>query len=166
MNKLRRFCKFTLLVGCFWVTCSQAGQLEMTFTEPDSFTDIRSGFNSPRYSAEDIAANLEKYLTKLAQRLPDDYKLIINFTDIDLAGDALGYDIRVVTERYPPRLAFFYQLLDENSQVILESNDNIRDFAFMSNRSLKHKNSTLGFEKKLLDDWFKNTFKELVKKDN
>jgi hypothetical protein len=147
-------------MGCLWVTSSHCAELEITFTKPDTYTDIRSGFDGPNYSAQDIATNLEKHLTRLAKKLPDEYQLKMDVTDIDLAGDTRRHNMRVVTERLPPRLAFSYSLLDANDQVLIQSNENIRDFAFMSNRSLRLKGDPFGHEKKLLSDWFKKLFQK------
>ena len=143
---------------------AQAAKLNITFSNPKSYTDIRPAFDGMQYSTEDITSNIEKYLTTLAEKLPQNYLLKMNVTDIDLAGDTRGQNIRLVMQHFSPRLAFSFQLLDENSQVLLETTENIRDSAFMSNQSLKHKNDFLGYEKKLLDDWLKETFSTLLNK--
>jgi hypothetical protein len=137
---------------------AQGAMLDITFSKPDTYTDIRSAFSGPRYSIKDITSNLEKYLTRLADKLPPTYVLKMNITDIDLAGDTRGQNTRIVMQMFSPRLAFDYQLLDENNQVVLENTESIRDSSFMDNQSLRYKNEFLGYEKKLLDDWSRETF--------
>ena len=137
---------------------AQGAVLDITFSKPDTCTDTRSALYGLRYSTEDMTSNLEKYPTKLADKLTPTYTLKMNITDIDLAGDTRGQNLRIVMQVSLPRLAFNYPLLDKNNQVISEDIENIRDNSFMSNQSLKHKNEFLGYEKKRLDDWFRETF--------
>jgi hypothetical protein len=66
---------------------AQAAKLDMTFSKPEAYTDIRPAFDGIQYSAEDTTSNLEKYLIKLAKKLSHNYRLTMNVTDIDLAGN-------------------------------------------------------------------------------
>jgi hypothetical protein len=59
-------------------------------------------------------------------------------------------------------MEFSYQLLDSNSKVVLADEVKLKDMNFMSNSQLKYRNKPLGYEKKMLDDWFKTTFKALI----
>jgi hypothetical protein len=65
-------------------------------------------------SKDDITSNIEKHLTKLAEKLPQRYLLKMNVTDIVLEGDTQSQDIPLVMQRFPPRLANSDELLDEN----------------------------------------------------
>jgi hypothetical protein len=62
---------------------------------------------------------------------------------------------------FSPRLVLSYPLLDENSLVVLENTENIRDSVFTSNQSLRHK-MTSWVKKKRLDDWLKVAFATLL----
>jgi hypothetical protein len=62
---------------------AQAAKLDMTFSKPEAYTDIRLAFDGIQYSAEDITSNLEKYLINLAKKLSQNYRLTMNVTDID-----------------------------------------------------------------------------------
>lgn len=146
------------------VHSAQSAELALTFNQPEQYTDIREGFSGPQYNYEDIFRIFEKHLGKLASKLPNNYQLVMQVTDIDLAGDIAGGDIRVVTHPFSPRIAFSYQLLDADQVVVVEGKENIRDSAFMTNRSLRYKSDPLGYEKKLFDDWFKERFTTLLAK--
>lgn len=147
----------------------QAAKVELKFNKPDKFVDIRAGdANQARYR-EDVFYNIEKHLNKLAAKLPEDYTLKVEVNDLDLAGDVRfsgGRALRVISEPFAPRIAFSYQLLDGNDAEVSQGSENIRDTSFMTLRSLRHKRENLGFEKSLLDDWFKDTFPSLIAKNN
>jgi hypothetical protein len=107
----------------------------------------------------------EKHFAKLAESLPEDQLLKIEVTDVDLAGDtnAAGINrVRIIKELYIPRMEFSYQLLDANSKVVLADEVKLKDMNFMSNSQLKYRNKALGYEKKMLDDWFETTFESLI----
>jgi hypothetical protein len=38
---------------------AQAAKLDMTFSKPEAYTDIRLAFDGIQYSAEDITSNIE-----------------------------------------------------------------------------------------------------------
>ena len=57
---------------------------------------------------------------------------------------------------------YYYQLIDAKGKVVVSDEVVLRNRSFMSSSNLKYRNQALGHEKKMLDDWFKNTFKELV----
>lgn len=140
---------------------AQAATVEVTFTEPKSYADMRAGEQNSHQFKKDVFYNIEKLLTKLAEDLPEEQVLKIEFTDIDLAGDIDMFDarlFRVVKSMYPPRLAFNYQLMAKDKSVIKQGVENIRDTAFMMHESLRYKNEMFGYEKQLLEKWFKTTF--------
>jgi len=46
---------------------------------------------------------------------------------------------------------------------VIKSDDVVvKDMNFMSGSSLKYRNKSLGYEKKMLDEWFNETFKEMI----
>lgn len=140
---------------------AQAATVEVTFTEPESYVDMRAGEKNSYQFKKDVFYNIEKLLTKLAAGLPEEQVLKIEFTDIDLAGDIDMFDarlFRVVKSMYPPRLAFNYQLLSKDKSVLMQGDENIRDTGFMMNASLRYKNEMFGYEKQLLEKWFKASF--------
>lgn len=138
----------------------QAASVEVKFTEAKKFADIRSGEENHHQFTENVFYNIEKLITKLAADLPEEQVLKVEFTDIDLAGDIDMFNarlFRVVKNMYPPRLAFNYQLIAKDKSIIKQGEENIRDTTFMVHESLRYKNEALGYEKHLLEKWFKAT---------
>ncbi|MGJ8691015.1 MAG: DUF3016 domain-containing protein [Thalassotalea sp.] len=139
-----------------------AAGLEITFADPENFADMRPGEENKTQFVENVFYNIEKELTKLAEQLPEDQLLKIDVSDIDLAGDISMHNanlFRLVKTMFPPRLAFTYQLIDKNKMVLKSGEENIRDTSFMTNQGLKYKRDAFGYEKQLLAQWFKDTFK-------
>ncbi|MCI2284941.1 DUF3016 domain-containing protein [Colwellia sp. MSW7] len=60
---------------------------------------------------------------------------------------------------------FSYQLIDANGSVMLTDDVILKDMSFMMGASLRYRQESLGYEKKMLDDWFFDTFKEQLVKN-
>jgi hypothetical protein len=156
----------TLLTASFLFTLNAfAASSEVTWTDYKSYRDIDSGNEGRKQFRERIFNDLEKHLAKLAATLPADQVLKFDVTDVDLAGDtnAAGINrMRIIKQVYSPRMNFSYQLLDVEGKVIQSDDVVLKDMNFMSGSSLKYRNTSLGYEKKMLDDWFEDTFKTLI----
>ncbi len=146
-----------------------AATSEVTWTDYKKYRDIHPGNESRKHFRERTFKNLEKHFTKLAEKLPKGQVLKLDVTDVDLAGDTHVGGInrmRIVKEIYSPRMAFSYQLVNADGSEILADKEVLRDMSFMSTSSLKYRHDSLGYEKKMLDDWFKDTFKDyIIKKE-
>lgn len=155
---------FLLITSALFTTNVIAAEAEVTWGKYKEFRDIKSADGGDTQFREIVFSNLEKHFTQLAETLPEKQKLIIKVTNVDLAGDthiAGVRDIRVVKHGYPPRMSFSYQLIDSDGSVLLSGDADIKDLNFITNSRLKYRNDSFGHEKKMLDDWFKDTFSEL-----
>ncbi len=156
----------TLLSAGFLLSPSAfAASSEVTWTDYKSYRDIDSGNEGRKQFRERTFKDLEKHFAKLAATLPGDQVLKIDVTDVDLAGDtnAAGINrVRIIKQIYSPRMNFSYELLDATGKVIKSEEVTIRDMNFMSGSNLKYRSKSLGYEKKMLDDWFNDTFKALI----
>ena len=144
-----------------------AASSDVTWTDYKSYRDIDAGNENRKSFRERIFKDFEKHFAKLAATLPEGQVLKIDVTDVDLAGDTHAAGInrtRIVKQIYMPRMNFSYQLLDGDGKVIQADEVVVKDMNFMSGNSLKYRNKSLGYEKKMLDDWFDKTFKELIVK--
>ncbi len=144
-----------------------AATSEVTWTDYKKYRDIDSGDESRKHFRERTFSNFEKHFAKLAERLPEGQVLKIDVTDVDLAGDthAGGIDrLRIVKEIYFPRMNFSYQLVNADGSVKKDDTVVLKDMSFMMSSNLKYRHNSLGYEKKMLDDWFFKTFKELIVK--
>jgi hypothetical protein len=139
----------------------QAATVEVTWTEPDSYRDVFSAQeNRKSFRARTFAA-LDKHFNKLAAQLPAEQRLKINVLDVDLAGDTRfgGINrIRMVKELYFPRIKFSYQLTNADGGELNRAEVNLKDMGFMSGSRLRYRNDSLGYEKRMLDVWFADTF--------
>jgi hypothetical protein len=140
-----------------------AATSEVTWTDYEKYRDIRAGNNNRKSFRERTFKSLEEHFSKLAEKLPEGQVLKIEVTDVDLAGDTLagGMDrIRIVKEIYSPRMNFSYQLVNADGSEILKDEIVLKDMNFMRSSQLKYRNDSLGYEKKMLDDWFYDVFEE------
>lgn len=163
MNKLNKV--LLLMLALFMsLQVSAMAKVEVTWTNPEKYVDIKDSFNGYQTTKEDAFYNIEKVLNKLAKKLPDGYLLKLDVTDLDLAGETHSQNIRVVRDMFPPRIKFSYELLDGGDNILLKKSENIRDTSFMQHVSLMNRNSAFGFEKQLIEDWFKDNFSDLLVK--
>jgi hypothetical protein len=157
-----------LLVGMLmilFITKSNAADAEVTWTNSDKYRDIRSGFDNRKRFKERTFTSFEQHFSVLAEKLPQGLLLKIDVTDIDLAGDVRfdsNRQIRVVKDIYFPRLKFSYELLNVDKSLVTSGDINLKDMSFMLNNNLRYRNKALGYEKRMLDNWFKNTFRHMV----
>lgn len=147
-----------------------AATSEVTWTDYKKYRDIQPGNENRKYFRERTFKNFEKHFTKLAETLPEGQILKIDVTDVDLAGDTHVGGInrlRIVKDIYFPRLTFSYQLVNAvDGSEIVAAKVKLKDMNFMMSSNMRYRNDSLGYEKKMLDAWFEETFKEhIVKKE-
>ncbi|MDX2369123.1 MAG: DUF3016 domain-containing protein [Colwellia sp.] len=142
-----------------------AATSEVTWTDHEKYRDIHPGSEGRKHFRERTFKNFEKHFAELAVNLPENQVLNINVTDVDLAGDTHSAGInqlRIIKDIYYPRMNFSYELVNADGSIITSGEIVLKDMNFMMGSNLKYRNKSLGYEKKLLDDWFSDTFKELV----
>jgi len=135
---------------------------EVEFVHPEKFTDA----GTPRQYVDRDAnlANLKAHIVKQAAALlPAEDRLAVTVTDVDLAGEFEAWqpysrEVRIVKERYPPRIDFSFRLTGPGGAVLKEGARSIRDTGFMSGPSLGYGGDNLRYEKVMLDDWFAKEF--------
>lgn len=133
------------------------------FNEPDKFTDVAAHFNggTDKYYLETLTEHLQKVA---ARRLSPGQRLEVTFTDIDLAGDFIPsdpklMDVRVIKDIYIPRQVLFFRLLDSDGKVIKEGERKLTDLNFMNNIGIVDRNLPLFYDKALLTEWVRKEFK-------
>jgi len=131
------------------------------FIEPDSFVDFKAGENDWLDFDETVLEHFQQHITKLAKELPDDTKLTIHITNLDLAGrlEWVGHGrIRIFEQRYSPAIAFDYELVRDET-FLAQGHASLRNTAFLSSANNRDKFKALGFEKRLFTKWFNATLK-------
>lgn len=138
----------------------QAAQVEVKWSNPDKYTDIKAGEGHRKKFQEQTFKTLDAHFAKMAKMLPEQQQLIIKVTNLDLAGD-VNYGmkrIRIIKDIFTPRMKFSYQLLNADKAVVKSEDVALNDMGFLMHNNLKYRNESLAYEKKMLDDWFRKTF--------
>lgn len=154
---LRLLPMLTLLTLPAFATAADPVTVE--FPGAERYTDVRDRWVRTAPERNLNLKALRRHLEKAAaRRLPPGETLTIRFTDIDLAGDyntpltGPGQDIRVITDLYPPRLAFDWERRSSDGAVIASGSESLRDFGFLSHGA-QRRSERLAFERRLLDGW-------------
>jgi len=134
------------------------------FVEPETFTDIRTGFLRTNVDNNSHLRALHRHLVrKAATYLAPGQTLHIAVTDIDLAGDHTPHsnpallDIRTVSNLYPPRMSLNYTLSDASGAVVRTGEAKLKDLGFDigSGGSVS---DPLRYDKRMLDKWLRSEF--------
>lgn len=142
-----------------------AATSEVTWTDYEKYRDIHPGSEGRKKFRERTFKNFEEHFAKLAENLSEGQMLKINVTDVDLAGDTRSRginELRVVKEIYFPRMNFSYELVNTDGTIAKSDKIVLKDMNFMMGGNLKYRNKPLSYEKKMLDGWFYDTFRDLV----
>jgi hypothetical protein len=151
----------TLVFATLAPTSSFAG-VNVRFIAPERFTD--AGSNGFRSADEGTLATFRAYLQRLGDRfLALGQNLTIDILDIDLAGDyepwrggSLG-DVRIMRDITPPRFRLRY-VLTEKGKRARSGEETLTDINYQMNPSGRFGSDRYGYEKALLDDWFRRMF--------
>jgi hypothetical protein len=146
---------------------ASAGRVSVRFHEPEKFTDLkeRATDHENEEGREHFLPLFEKHLQNRAPAfLADGQQLAVTFTNIDLAGDfepgrgPVHSDVRIVRDRYVPRLEFAFKLTDASGTVVKEGARKLLDGSFLI-RGAGMDTDSLRYEKTMLDDWMRKEFR-------
>jgi len=142
------------------------GRVNIEWQDPKSYTDIRPSNQSKKRFQESTFKKLEKFMEKLATKLPEGQHLNLVVTDLDLAGHVWpGHmagmsntqDVRVIKRVDFPRINFSYTLLDSNGETVKAGEETLKDMSFQEHHLGRFKSDGLRYEKNMLERWFKKT---------
>ncbi|EGN75317.1 Protein of unknown function (DUF3016) [Idiomarina sp. A28L] len=149
-----------------------AAEVEVTWHEPGSYKDIRSGEgNQERYQKRIMEAFDAKF-SELASKLPEDQRLHITVTDVDLAGSVVLRDVggtmqeyRIIENMDYPYMELSYTLYDADGHVVLQAEkERIRGNQVpgqgLSTAERRRGSNLIEYESAMLDRWFRNTFEQ------
>lgn len=149
------------IVALFNIDSAYAGMSEVKWKNTEKYKDIRAGNEHQKHFEKRIFSAFEKHFLKLSEQLPKGQLLKIEVTNVDLAGD-VRFDsmneIRVVKDTYPPRLTFSYKVFNSDKTVAQSGDVNLKDLGFLMGATIRYRNRSIPYEKRMLDKWFKNTF--------
>ena len=151
---LRRYAALALLSLMLAATAQAAGRAEVSWVEPERFVDIgRNGVDRDR-----TLRTLGEHIAKLAGQLPDGQVLKLQVTDVDLAGEVepLSWNqLRILRGRADwPQMSLRFSLAGSDGRVLDSGEARLSDMAYL----MRTRDGDLGYEKRMLDDWFKARF--------
>lgn len=159
---------FLLLAGCAAAgpVDESVSRISVAFIEPEKFTDARRAELEPTSSG--ILRELEKFLIETGARyVPEDMKLNIRVTNIDLAGDFELFrgpqadHVRITKGLYPPHVVLEFELVDAAAKEVAKAGKrDLTDIDYQS-RSAYPKEDYLRYEKDILRDWLRAEFSDL-----
>lgn len=137
------------------------GPVQVRWDDPAKFTEIAFSGNRWEAARGNWVQELAQHLAEQAgPRLQPGQRLQVTFTDIDLAGDYEPWrgprmsDVRLLRELYPPKISLSYQLSEAGGQLLHSAEQVLSDPGFLhSGGSLRYRNDSLRYEKRLLDRW-------------
>lgn len=157
------------VVGVRAADTKVAPRVDVTFVEPEKFTDAADGPRGTDFGRE---GNLEELKSYLIQRgnsyVSEGQKLSVSITDVDLAGEiepwrsGSAQDVRIVKDIYPPRIQLSYKLVDASGATIKEGKRSLTDLTFSMNINPNRSDPRV-YEKRLLDDWLRSDFPKAKK---
>jgi hypothetical protein len=134
-----------------------AGEAIVKWHDFNDYRDVRATNQAKGSYHKQIASSIEKHAIKLAEQLPKGYKLNLEITDVDLAGDVSyrgANEIRVVKPIHFPQLTLNYSLMNETGKEIGKGNDiKLKDMSFMDKIKMG-RDESFYYEKRLLTEWF------------
>jgi len=147
----------------------QAAQVNLNWQQPENYRDIEAGnLGSNIKYQQRVIDQLGEYIQEAADKyLAPDQRLNMTITDIDLAGDVRYFftrfpeGVRVVSDVYFPSIEFSYELLDGNNKLVISGEENVKDMGFLFSGTHMVRNAPLGYEKRMIDNWFRETFSKL-----
>ena len=134
-------------------------RISIAFIEPEKFTDARRAELEP--TSTGIVGELQKFIiTTGARYIPENMKLNIRITDIDLAGDFELFrgpqadQVRIVKGLYPPHIVLEFEIIDSAATVVKSGKRDLTDINYQL-RSVYPREDYLRYEKDILRDWLR-----------
>lgn len=170
MNHATRMSRALFSIALVAVPAAHAGEAAMTWRNPGAFTDIDSGDAAQKSFSKGVEKAFNAELDELAEQLPKGYRLELDFTDIDLAGEVdpvylRDYrEIRILKDVYFPQLSFDYRVLDAGGrQVAGQQGVTVKDMGYLNGPKLGNSSTAFFYERRMLRDWFRKQVLPTVK---
>jgi hypothetical protein len=138
---------------------AHAGTVNVSYAQNTQFTDA----GATPWDRDTTMHELQSHLQALGQRyLPADRSLNIEVLDVDLAGEtrpgARLRDVRVARGGADwPRITLRYSL-QANGQTLRSGEETVSDMNYLRHLPNNYDQRSLGAEKRMLDEWFKQRF--------
>jgi Protein of unknown function (DUF3016) len=140
-----------------------AGAVHVTFVNPERYRDI--GDRYPRRQSG-VLKEIESYFDYLGERyLKEGQVLSIEVLNIDLAGQFEPWrfewrDVRIMRDITPPSFKLRYALVDRGN-LLMSAEERVTDMTYLWGAGSIYGDQRLGYEKKMLRNWFRSRFVRL-----
>lgn len=137
-------------------------EVRVTFIAPQTFTDAALYRPGPVDQASPALVALRRIFERIGQRLPPDQDLLIEVTDVDLAGWVPPWlsptpHVRVMQPTTWPRINFRYSLIQQG-RVLAGGEEPVTDMSYLSRAGSVRSIDPLRYEEPMLRDWFADRF--------
>jgi len=145
------------LIPAAWLMFASASAFaaaSVTFVDIGKMTDVPHDFQK----REDMQFLFREHLNFLSGKLPPGQVLIVDFLDIDLAGDEFPRvalrDIRVLKGQADwPRMHLRYRI-EQDGKVVGSGESRLSDPGYLMGAN-RYDRDLYGHEKQMLDEWFR-----------
>jgi len=146
--------KTAALTALLIASASAAATANVSYVNPGEMSDV------PRHykDLESMEYNFTQHLNQLSEQLPAGQVLIVEFLDIDLAGDVFPRvpvrDIRVTKGQADwPRMHFRYRI-EQDGKVLSSGEKKLADTNYQMGINT-YQQDLYRYEKQMLDNWFR-----------
>ena len=149
----------TALAGLLTLAAGGASAgVTVNYIESDKFADLPFA----PWERKQVLEELSTYFTKLGEKLPAGQDLVIEITDIDLAGREYpnfnsGRELRILKGTADWPIINLRYTLTQNGQVLKVGDSRLSDMNYMQRISRFSDSDALRAEKRMIDDWFNET---------
>lgn len=138
------------------------GQVDVRWTDPAGFSDLRYSGNRSEAARGDWVAQLAGHLRERAEKLlPPGERLDVEITDIRRAGlyepwhGAQLDDVRILRDQYPPRMTLRFERIGADGRVVDAGERKLVDGAYLMRSSTLGDSDPLRYEKAMIDRWLR-----------
>lgn len=140
---------------------ASAGEVSVTWSDPAKFTDIVASNSTDKAYRKSIEKALSAEFKAQAAKLPEEQKMTVNITDIDLAGEVdpipsrAGQRVRVLKDLYYPQLRFDYKIIGKDGSTVKEQDGvTLKDAGFLSGSGNAASRQDFYYERQMIKTWF------------
>lgn len=150
--------KFGALSALALAAGAASAAVEVRFIEPDNYVDVRSNSRD----REQVLGALDAHLRQLGDKQLPGKDLLIEVTDIDLAGEVeprgrLMQEVRVLRNITRPAMSLRY-VVSEGGRELRRGEARLSDLGYLDRANRYFESDSIRYEKRMLDDWFKVEF--------
>lgn len=148
--------------GLFALTAGAASAgVTVKYIDSDKFSDLPFA----PWEREQALKELSDYFAKLGEKLPEGQDLVVEVTDVDLAGREYpnfrsGRELRILKGTADWPIINLRYTLTQDGQVRKVGDSRLSDMNYMHRINRFSDSDVLRAEKRMIDDWFDETILE------